>query len=536
MNQLNSRFSATAQARARLSRRALITAGSGMAALTALARIPVTSAQATPDLEQVDTQPVRGGVLRVGVQGDPASLDPHLNILDAAGAIFDFVYEGLVLLDPQLVPRPAIAESWTISEAGLVYTFALRPGVTFHNGREVTSEDVRYSFSRVMDPETASPDVAQTDGIASIEPPDAGTVVMTLTAPDASFLTRLSRPGLAIIPQEEVERHGDLSQVMVGTGPFIFEEYVPNTRLTFSRNDAYWDGDKPFLDGLDVLIIPDDTTRTAALVSNTVDLIQQVPHRDIPLIEANDSLQLAGDQATNLRWIVFNLQRSPFDNIELRQAIAAGIDRQAIIDSAVFGYGTPLVGMYPSTFWFGYQGDVPEPDVEGARALVERLDLPEDFRPAILTFADYEFLAATSTVFQEQLRQIGIESEIDAQDNATYLDNLFSGNFDIAVMGASGYSDPSEYLTAMLGTGQFTNPGGYSNPDLDALIQAGLEERGQAARATIYQQAQQIIIDELPIISLYTSNTYEGLSTDVEGFEHSLTGRIPGLRSTWLDR
>lgn len=505
-----------------------------MAALAALHPFSSTSAQATPTAETGEQSPVRGGILRVGVQGDPASLDPHQNILDAAGTIFDFVYEGLVRLDPLLIPQPAIAESWTVSDDGLVYTFPLRAGVTFHNGREVTADDVIYSIDRVRDPETASPDVSHTEGIASIEAPDPATVVITLSAPDASFLTRLSRPGLAVVPQEEVEQHGDLSQVMVGTGPFVFQEYVPNTQLTFTRNDAYWDGDLPYVDSLEALIIPDDTARTAALVTSTVDIIQQAPHKDIPIIEGDANLKLAGDLATNYRWIVFNLQRPPFDDLALRQAIAQGLDRQAMIDSAVFGYGTPLIGMYPETFWFGYQGDVPEPDVEAARAAIEALGLPDDFNPQILTFADYQFLAATSTVVQEQLRQIGIDAEIDAQDNASYLDNLFSGNFDLAVMGASGYSDPSEYLKSILGTGEFTNAGKYSNPELDALIQAGLEEQDQAARAEIYQEAQQIVIEDVPIISLYTSNTYEGLSNAVQGFEHSLTGRIPGIRSAWL--
>jgi peptide/nickel transport system substrate-binding protein len=480
--------------------------------------------------------PQAGGVLKVGVQGDPVGLDPHISILDAADIVVDWVYEGLVRLAPDLTPLPALAESWDISEDGLVYRFALRPNVTFHNGRAVEAADVRYSLERVMNPDTGSPDVTHVTGIAGIETPDPATVVITLNAPDASFLTRVARTGLGIVPREVVEANGDLQQVMVGTGPFMLEEYVPNTHLIFRRNDAYWDQGLPLVDQMDVLIIPNDTTRTTALTTGTVDLIEMVPQKDIALMEGDENLKLAGGVVANLRWIVFNLQREPFGNLALRQAIAQGIDRQPIIDAAVFGYGEPLRGLYPAAFWFGYQGEIPAPDLAGANAAIAALDLPDDFRPKILTFADYEFLSNTSIVVQEQLRLMGIDSEIDPQETATYLDNLFSGNFDIAVMGAAGYTDPAEFLTSMLGTGEYTNPGKYSNPELDELLRQGLSTQNREERAAIYQQAQEIVIADVPVIPLYTSNTYEGLRVDVEGFEHSLTGRLTSLRSTWLNR
>ncbi len=505
----------------------LIGSGAAMGAL-GMRHVPGASAfqAATPQA---------GGTLKVGVQGDPVGLDPHISILDAADVVVDWVYEGLVRLAPDLTPLPAIADSWSLSDDGLVYTFVLRPNVTFHNGRAVESADVQYSLERVMNPDTGAPDVTHTSGISGIEAPDPATVVITLSAPDAAFLTRVARTGLGIVPREVIEENGDLQQVMVGTGPFVLEEYVPNTHLIFTKNEAYWDDGLPYVDRMEVLIIPNDTARTTALVTGTVDLIEMVPQKDIAIIEGDDNLELAGGLVANLRWIVFNLQREPFGNLALRQAIATGLDRQPIIDAAVFGYGEPLVGLYPSAFWFGYQGEIPEPDLDAARAAIAEIDLPEDFRPKILTFADYEFLSNTSVVVQEQLKQMGIESEIDPQETATYLDSLFSGNFDIAVMGAAGYTDPSEFLTSMLGTGEYTNPGKYSNPEFDKLLQQGLETQDQEERAAIYQQAQQIIVDEVPVIPLYTSNTYEGLRTQVEGFEHSLTGRLTGLRSTWVE-
>lgn len=514
-----------------ISRRSLIAAGGAAVAATQLPRFAFAQS-ATPEA----SEPVRGGTLKIGVQGDPVGLDPALSILDAADIVFDFVYEGLTRLTPGIEPEPALAESWQISEDGLTYTFAIRQGVTFHNGRTLEAADIKYSIDRVADPATASPDATHTENIASIEAPDTATLIVTLKAPDASFLTRVSRPGLAALPKEEVEKTGDLQLTMVGTGPFVFQDYTPNTSLTFSRNESYWDTGKPYVDELDVAIIPNDTSRTTALVSGTVDLIEAVPQNDIESLQSNSDLKLAGSHVTNVRWLVFNLRNAPFNDLAFRQAVAKSLDRQAIIDTAVFGYGEPLVGLYPVDYWAGYHGDIPAQDIEGAKTALASVTLPDGFKPKLLTWAAYQFLSNTSVVFQEQLKQIGIESEIDAQENATYLDNFFSGNFDIAVMGAAGYVDPDEFLRSMLATGEGTNASGYSNPTFDDLLNEGLTTQDRDARAAIYQQLQQIMIDDLPIISLYTSNTYEGLRADVEGFEHSLSGRLGSIRSTWLNR
>jgi peptide/nickel transport system substrate-binding protein len=478
--------------------------------------------------------PVAGGTLRIGVQGDPTNLDPHLTVLAAAGVIIEQVYDGLAAVDSELIPQPALAESWTVSDDGLVYTFALRTNATFHNGRALVADDVVYSVQRVQDETVASPSASYASGIASIDAPDDATVVITLAAPDSSFLTKLCWWGMSVVPQEEVEANGDLSQVMVGTGAFVFEEYIPNTSLSFTRHDAYWNAPQPYVDALEVLIVGEDTSRTTALVSDTVDIIEQVPHKDIELLEGNAAVTLAGSAATNLRWLVFNLRKEPFSSLAFRQAVAAALDRDAIIQAAVFGYGEGLAGLYPPEFWAGYEGDVPAQDIDAAKALLAEVTLPESFAPKLLTWAQYAFLANTSVVVQEQLKQAGINAELDPQENATYIERFFSGDFDIAVMGASGYMDPNEWLQQSLATDGVNNAAGYSNPDLDALIAEGLVEQDHAARAEIYQQAQQIVIDDLPWISLYTSDTYEGLNTRVQGFEHMLSGGIRSIRGVWL--
>jgi peptide/nickel transport system substrate-binding protein len=322
---------------------------------------------------------------------------------------------------------------------------------------------------------------------------------------------------------------------MVGTGPFVFREYVPNSEISFDRNPSFWQPGKPYVDELILQIVPEDTSRTTALVSGTVDLIEAVPQKDIQLLENDDSIVLAGDRTTNLRWLVFNLRKEPFNNPAFRQAVAAAIDRQPIIDTAVYGYGEPMAGLFPAGYWAAYEGDIPTANIDAARELLASVTLPEGFSAKLLTWQAYDFLANTAVVVQEQLRQVGIESEIDPQENAIYLERYLGGDFDIAVMGASGYIDPNDWIQGSFTTGGSTNAAGYSSPEMDRLIADSLATEDQAERAAIYQEIQQRIIDEAPWISLYTSYVYEGMRSNVKGYTHRLSATLHSLRNTWLE-
>lgn len=528
-----------ADASRQITRRSLVqTTGAFAVAPILLGAMPAAAnaQQSTPGTEATPAKtPVPGGRLRIGLQGDPTELDPALSNLNAVAVVVDFVYEGLVHEAPDLSPQPALAESWKISDDLLTYTFKLRHGVTFHNGREFVADDVKYSFERIQNPKTASPWQTFLSGVKSIAAPDPATVVIVLSAPDASFLARLCTRGLVIVPKEEVEKTGDLTQKMVGTGPFKFKEYIPSSSLALDKNDTYWDTGKPYLDGLDLTIIPDDTQRSTALISKTVDFAEQVGQKDISLIKKDASLALVGGPTTNLRWVVFNLRREPFNQLEFRQAVFAAIDRQPIIDAAVFGYGQPLVGLYPATYWAGYHGEIPATDLAKAKELLAKVKMPDGFKPKLLTWSAYKFLSDTSVVVQEQLKQVGIESEIDPQENAIYLEQYFGGKFDIAVMGAAGYVDPNDWMQQSLTSGAENNAAGYASGEFDKLVQQGLETSGQKDRAAIYQQAQELLIKDLPWISLYNSESYVGLASKVQGFVFYLSASYYSLRETWIE-
>jgi peptide/nickel transport system substrate-binding protein len=245
---------------------------------------------------------------------------------------------------------------------------------------------------------------------------------------------------------------------------------------------------------------------------------------------------VTGDQNTNIRYMAVNISREPFDKIEVRQAISMVVDRGPIIQAAVFGGGTPTNVIFPPTFWAGVESEIPGPDVEGARTLMAQAGLGDGFETTIHSWASYPFLSNAAIVIQEQLRQIGIEADTDFQENATYLDNYFQGNFDLSVTGTSAYTDPNDVIFANFGTGEANNGIGYSNPELDTLIADGVAATDQAARAEIYAQIQTILSEDLPWINLFIANQYEAMKSYVKGYVHIATGANSSIREVWLDQ
>lgn len=505
--------------------------GLGTASLMALGAMPIASAQeATPN---PDAKP--GGTLRVGLSADPAELDPHKTSLTAAWHVIEHVYNTLVATNAALEPVPSLAESWEISEDGLTYTFAIRQGVKFHNGRDLVAGDVKYSYERIADPETASPAAPDLDSVESVEAPDDATVVITLKGADSSFLAKLMGSSLAIVPQEVVEAEGDLMNTMVGTGPFKFVEYIPNSMLTVEANGDYFEEGLPYLDGIEFQIVPDNTARTTALTSGTVDFIEYAPAQDMPIFEGDSSVVVAGDQNTNVRFVAINTQKEPFTDVKVRQAISMVVDRAPIIDAAMFGAAQPTNILFPASYWAGYESEIAAPDIEGAKALLAEAGFPDGFTTELHSWAQYPFLSNAAIVLQEQLKQIGIESELRFEENAVFLENYFASNFDLSVTGTSAYVDPNDVVQNNFQSTSTTNASQYESEEMDSLIEAGMTETDQDARAEIYKEIQELIKSDLPWITLFIASQYEAMKDFVKDYEHYPTGSNVSLKKVWLD-
>jgi peptide/nickel transport system substrate-binding protein len=521
----------------KLDRRQLVTGAAGLGLAAPFLGRGI-DALASPSLQDATPSPTPGGILKVGLQSDPTALDPQKQSLTAIWHVIEHIYDGLTRIKPDLSVEPALAESWEISEDGTSYMFVLREGVTFHDGTPLKASDVKFTFERLVAPETASTSAAELASVKSIEVNDDRTVVLALHAPDASLLATLAGGTTVIYSEEFVKaNNNDVSQVANGTGPFKFVEYVPNTRIVLERNENYWEEGLPYLDGIEMTIASDDTARTAAVVTGTVDFIEYAPLRDIPALEADPSLKLAGESNTNIRFIGLNLSREPFDNPLVRQAIAAVVDREAMLGPTVFGYGTPTEGLFPPDFWAALQQEVRRPDVEQAKALMAEAGLADGFSTTITSWSQYSFLSNAAVVLQEQLRQIGIEAELNLVENATMVEQVYNEptrDYDIAVTGESAYVDPNTLILQNFKTGESNNFVHYSNPEVDELIDQGIAATDQEERARIYQEIQAILLEDLPWINLFVANQYEAMKDHVQGYVHIPTGSNASFRTTWI--
>jgi peptide/nickel transport system substrate-binding protein len=481
--------------------------------------------------------PKTGGVLKMGMQSDPSALDPQKQSLTAIWHVVEHIYNCLTKIQPDLSVAPDLAESWDISADGLTYTFKLHQGVKFHNGREAVAKDVKYSFERLVDPATASTSAANLASMASIEAPDDYTAVLKLKARDASILANLANSSCIIIPKEVVDQNGDLSQVAVGTGPFVFKQYTPNTSITLDKNPDYFEKGLPYLDGVEMLIAAEDTSRTAALVQGTADFIEYTPPKDIAMLKSDSSIALAGNSIQQIRMIGFNLRKDPFKNAKVRQAINLVVDRKAIIDAALQGFGTPADIPFSQDYWAALKRDVPAPDVAKAQQLMAEAGFKDGFKTSITTWAEYVTIKDSAVVVQEQLKKIGIAAELNALDTGTMSSTVYQKfDFDMAVTGDSAFVDPDQLVGTNFKTGDSGNFVGYSNPDVDKLIGQGIAETDQAKRAEIYQQIQQILLQDLPWVCLYIGQQYEAMKTYVKGYQHIPTGSNLKVREVWLDK
>ncbi len=439
-------------------------------------------------------------------------------------------------LKPDLTVEPDLAEKWDISADGKTYTFTLRKGVKFHSGRGLVAADVKYTFERLVDKATASPNAGTLSSMEGVAAPDDTTVVITLKQADASFLTNLTHPETVIINKDTVQQNGDLTKTADGTGPFKFKEYVPNTRVVLEKNPDYWEAGKPYVDGIEMTIAADDTARSAAVRTGTVDFIEYAPLKDIPSLKNDSSLALAGDQNTNIRFIGLNATRKPFSDLKVRQAVAAVVDREAVLGPAVFGFGTPTLEIFPPGYWAGLGTRPAAADVAKAKQLLADAGYPNGFSTTILSWSQYSFLSNAAVVAQDQLKQIGISADINLEENAAFIKDYLDNNFDLTVSGTSGYVDPNDVYLRNFGTGQPSNAVRYSNPKVDDLIAQGVATTDQAKRKQIYQQLQQLLLDDVPWVNLYIANQFEAMKTYVKGYTHIPTGTNYTLKDVWLDK
>jgi len=485
-----------------------------------------------------DAQSQDDNVLRIGITQEILNLDPHVATAFSSFRVIEHVYEGLLRFDSDSALQPALAASFEISGDGTVYDFTLRNGVTFHDGSALTAEDVKFSFERVLDPDTASPQASRIASIESIEVVSDTQIRFNLSEPFSPFLSAL--PQVFVVPQDFTSKVSDPQIDMLGTGPFQLDELGPDV-ARLSKNASYWDPDLPRLDGVLIRQIPDASTLRSALRTGQLDMIFGF---GVDVTSAGSFAGLPGFEVVSVPGLNYSLlgiqnERPPFDDVRVRQALSLAVDRQALAEIVNFGRAAVAAPISPSVPEFGPLSPDRLPfytrDVARARALLEdagQSDLSFKLSP-IPTVPEAVQLAE---VMQQQFQEAGITTEIEVLDFSTWLDNWRNSNFDTFVSLNGGNPDPDIHLFRHITTAGSTNVFNFSDETVDELLIEGRTTSSVEERAAIYAQLQERIAEQVPFLFLTYPEVFAVTSSAVEGFALRADQSIASIRAVSLNR
>ncbi|MUT67533.1 ABC transporter substrate-binding protein [Paenibacillus sp. NEAU-GSW1] len=489
--------------------------------------------------------PVQGGELTYALATSPISLDPHTNGLAVGVRVINNVFDSLVVQLPDGSVKPWLAKSWTVSEDGLTYTFKLRDDVKFHDGTPFNAEAVKFNFDRVIDPATkASNALALIQPYKSSKVIDDYTVEVQLGSPSQAFLRNLGQGTLGIVSPTAAKKYGEqFSKNPVGSGPFKFVKWEENAQIVIERNPDYkWANETavnqgaPYLDTISFKIVPEEATRIGSVKSGQVLAGETVPPQNIVSIKQDSKFQLLSTNTGGLPYTLFiNQRKAPWNELKVRQALQSAIDVGSIVKSLYLGtYEQAWSPLAPSTLGYdkSLEGGV-KPDLDQANKWLDEAGWArgadgireKNGKKLTLHYLDgspnREKRNDIAAIVQQQLKEIGIDVQVDiTKDIAT---KVFV-NDDYDIYGNSQVnSDPNAlyqfYHTPAAGARLTLS--GYSNPELDKLLEQGAVEKDEAKRIDIYKQAQHHIIDNAIIIPIYVfpytiaaANSVQGLKLD----------------------
>ena len=489
------------------------------------------------------------------LKGTGASMPENFNPLTTDARVW--LYDGLVRFDEQMNPIPDLAESWEISDDGLVYTFTLRDDVTFHDGTPMTADDVLYTAQLTLDETINSPYRSKfiIDGEPVVwEKIDDHTVQATLPKPFGPFLAKLSRADeifFTILPKHIMEQCADMAscsinQAPIGTGPFKLVEYVPGQRLVLEAHDAYHQG-QPGVKQVVRLAYPNEQSALAALKSGEIDVTALREAGNVKAAEDDSNITV---YRYDSNWIFagrMNMANPILQDQAVREAIARAVDRENLVKAAVSP--TTTVGNSPISIGWAASPDVPvfDYDPEQAKSLLEQAGWTgdgirqKDGAPLSLTITIYPDYAAPDIAagMQQFLQQVGIDLKINQLESANFQTEVYENkNFDIYLDWQGFGVDPdiaSRWLTSTEEEGTYlSNPSNYSNPEVDAALNAAATALTQDERAKHLWEAQDLITADVPAIWLYLWQAQMAVGPNVGGL--SLPASTADMDNTGIFR
>ncbi|HEY2995785.1 MAG TPA: peptide-binding protein [Methylomirabilota bacterium] len=512
-----------------------------------LLTVMLTLAAAQPGL-------AAGRDLVVGLGGDATSLNPVVATDGVSYTVEWPIFDSLLELDQSLNVKPLLAESWETSRDGLIYTFKLKKGVTWHDGKPFTARDVAFTFYSVLDPKVTTPHRAYFDALVGfpeltakenpkkpeelavrpIEVVDDHTVRFRLRYPSGSLLAVLTNPRAGIVPEHLLKgadlNTAEFNRKPVGTGPFKFVEWRRAERIVLEANDRYHAG-RPALNRVIFRIIPDAVVLLQELRAGGVDFIENPPLTEMARLKQTPGLKVLVADNTSYTYFGWRQDLAPFNDIKVRRALNHAIDAPTIIKEVLQGYAAPATGQFPPSSW-AYDPSV-KPyayDPARARALLAEAGfkpgadgiLAKDGKP--FTFSIRHDVANqtvkdTAVIVQEYLKRVGVDARLEPLDWPTFVKKLFAAEFEGIVVGWTNHHDPDPFAYTIWHSSQWKgrNFAHYKNARVDELLEQARRTAVVAERKKAYSEFSKVLMEDAPYVFLYfpqqvyvTRQGYEG--------------------------
>jgi len=461
------------------------------------------------------------------------------------------VFSGLVSFDPQLNLTPDLAESWDVSDDGMTYTFHLRQNAKFHNGRTVTAQDFVYSLERTASPALAS-DTALTylgdivgiheyasgnaDHIEGIKALDEHTLQITIDAPKPYFLLKLTYSTAFVVDKENVESGDDWYRHPNGTGPYRLIEWTSFQRIVYEANQDFYLG-APSIPYVVVNLYSGDSQRLYETGDVDISSVYSIDRFTDPTEPLHNELRTGVSLCTD--YVAFDSTQPPFDDVNIRKAFSMAFNRQQFIDVVWEDHALPAQGVYPPAlpgFNIDLQGLPYDP--EQARELLKQSKYGTNLPSIVFTTSGIgSYISSDVAALADMWKKnLGVTITVENLESNFYFDLLYSGNHGqlFSSNWCADYPDPENFADALFHTGSSQNLGGYSNPELDSLLEAARVEQDVTKRIEMYQQAEQMIVDDAAALFTVHWLNYELVKPYVKGYVMTPID-IPIERYMWLD-
>ncbi|MFD2211527.1 glutathione ABC transporter substrate-binding protein [Virgibacillus halophilus] len=457
---------------------------------------------------------------------DAAGLSPIDTNDSVSSNVTAQVYETLFIQDAETMEvKPLLAESYETPDDN-TWEIKLRKGIKFHDGSPFNAEAVKYTFEQMKDPKRAAPRASLLAPISSIEVKDDYTVILKTKKPYGPMLAALSHTNAAIV-SPKADKEGDINKKPVGTGPFVFEEWVEGDHITLKKNKDYW-GDPAKLKKVTFKVVPETSTAISMLQTNKVQFIDNLPSDQLSRIESLKNVKVYKGKGTRVSYLGFNVEKEPFNDLKFRQAVAYGVDQEAYVNQ-LHGLGIlnkSIIG--PKIF--GYDEKAKEEgypyDQEKAKQLIEENGYKG--KKITLLAANRDNYMKMAEIVQSQLNDIGLNAKIESMEWGTFLETTRKGNYEMTFLGwANSTADGSELLYPNLHSDNIdaSNYSRYNNPEFDKLVDKSRESVDQDERAKELQEANLMVMKDAPWIVMEHGTVTAAYDESVKGLVVSPNGQ-----------